>query len=284
MSNTITLKWQRGDGRAFTADGTTFGLVAIEGLDQPNVEVYTQKAAVGDGDLITGKRVGSRVLTCTLKAKQAALGSVLRRAAASFFRAQQTYGIYVTRGGETRYAADCELESMEMPTESTLTPLTVKLSFLLPEGYFLSADSFAKNIAGVEERCGYPYISHEDYGRIYGVYSYAETVYLDNDGDAEAYCRAVFIAKGDVTNPKLIAGDGYVRIIGTLSSGDVLEIDGRTKSVTLNSVNIATQIDRASNFDGIVFALGTNSVGFAADVGSNMLDVYVYYNKRYMSA
>ncbi|MCE5343844.1 MAG: phage tail family protein [Eubacteriales bacterium] len=281
---TITVQWIRGDSQTFTADGTLWGLVAASGLDEPNVEVYTQKAAVGDGDLITGRRIGSRTLEFTLKAKQAALGDVLRRAVTSFFVASQTYDIYVSRSGAKRYAADCQLESVEVPTENPYTPATVKLSFLLPEGYFLSADGFGQNIAGIESRCGYPYAALHGSGRIYGLYAYAQTVYLQNDGDAEAYCRAVMTARGTVTNPKLIAGDGYVRVIVTMHTGDVLIIDGKTKAVTINGHNAATLLDKASRFDGIVFATGVNGVGFTADIGSNLLDVFVFFNKRYLGA
>ena len=190
----------------------------------------------------------------------------------------------MTRYGSQRYAADCRLDSIEIPTDNQYSPITLKLSLLCPEGYFLSADSFGKNIAGVTPRAGWPYAALTSYGRICGVYAYAGTVYLDNDGDADAYCRAVFIALGDVTNPKLIAGDGYVRVICTLHEGDVLLIDGKTKAVTINGANAVTMLDKTSSFAGIVFGIGTNSLGFTADVGSNVLAVNVYYNKRYMGA
>lgn len=280
----ITVQWIRGDSQTFTADGTLWGLVAASGLDEPNVELYTQKAAIGDGDLVTGWRIGSRTLEFTLKAKQASLGDVLRRAVTSFFTGSQSYDIYVSRSGARRYAAACQLQSVEVPTESPCKPATVKLSFLLPEGYFLSVDSFGQNIAGIENRCGYPYAAMQGHGRIYGLYSYAQTVYLQNDGDAEAYCRAVMSARGTVTNPKLIAGDGYVRVLAALSAGDVLEIDGQTKAVTLNGQNASMLLDKTSRFDSIVFATGINGVGFTADIGSNLLDVYVFFNKRYLGA
>ena len=94
----------------------------------------------------------------------------------------------------------------------------------------------------------------------------------------------MFTARGDVANPKLLAGNGFVRVHDSLAIGDVLIIDGRAKSVTLNGVNISNKLDKASDFSGITFAIGTNSVGFTADVGSNLLDVYIYYNKRYTGA
>ena len=109
-------------------------------------------------------------------------------------------------------------------------------------------------------------------------------MFLDNDGDAQAYCKAVLIARGAVANPKLIAGGSYVRVLTTLAQGDVLVVDGKTKTITLNGENASNRIDKKSSFEGIVFALGTNTVGFTADSGSNLLDVYVYYNKRYMGA
>ncbi len=280
----ITVRFVRGDGRTFAVDGSTLGLVTASGLDEPTLEVFAQKAAIGDGDLVTGQRVGSRMLEFTAKARLCALNDVLRRAATSFFIASQTYDIYVARAGARRYAAGCRLDSLAVPTENPYKPITLKLAFLMPEGYFLSVDSFGKNIAGIVPRCGYPYAAPVGRGRVYGAYAFAQTVYLSNDGDAAAYCRAVFAARDEVTNPKLTAGGGYVRVLCTLHRGDVLAVDGLTRSVTLNGENASAMLDRHSSFEGIVFGTGTNAVGFSADIGANALDVYVYFNKRYMGA
>ena len=282
--NSITVTFTRGDGRALAIDGGVLGLVAATGLDRANIEVFTQKSAVGDGDLVTGRRVSSRALEFTAKARQAALNETLRRAITSFFIAAQTYDIHIARYGEARYAERCCLESAEIPTETPLKPITVKLAFVMPDGYFISEDRFGQNIAAVTPRCGYPFAAKKNVGRVYGAYAFAQTVYLDNDGDATAYCKAVFTAKGTVVNPKLTAGSGFVRLLATLHTGDVLVVDGKTKGVTLNGENAATLLDRASSFEGITFALGQNAVGFGADVGANLLAVYVYYNKRYIGA
>ena len=283
MSKT-SIRFVRSDQKTFAIDGSIFGLTAAKGLDEPNIEVFTQKSAVGDGDIVTGQRVGSRTLEFTCKIRNPALNDTMRRFLTSFFVAAKTYDVYVKRSGAQRFAQACRLEGLTINTENQYKPITAKVSMLMPDGYFLSVDSFGRNIAGVEDRCGYPYIATAAHGRIYGLYSFAQTVYLDNDGDAEAYCKAVFTAKGTVTNPKMIAGDGYVRVLTTLSDGDVMIIDGKAKSVTINGANASNLQDKRSNYDGIVFALGTNSIGFSADVGSNVLDVYVYYNKRYLGA
>ena len=280
----ILINFVRSDGRAMAIDDTTLSLVDADGLDKANIEVFTEKAAVGDGDMVTGQRVGSREIEFTARALNPALNEVLRRAWTSFFVANRTYDVYVTRYGDRRFAMGCYLDSFEIPVDNQYVPITLKIDLLCPEGYWLSVDSFGKNIAGVTDRLGYPFISLAGYGRLYGIYTYAGTVYLDNDGDAEAYCKAVFTALSSVTNPKLIAGDGFVRVLTTMTAGDVLIIDGRTKSVTINGANAATLLDRESSFAGIVFGLGTNSVSFTADVGSNALAVNIYYNKRYLGA
>lgn len=280
----LYLKFVRSDGREMLVRDDVWGITAMKGLDKPEITVFTQKNALRDGDVVTGSRVGARPIEIELTARNAALNDVLRRAATSFFTLGKTYDLYVTRYGEERFARECWLEGFDIPTERTAVRIVAKIDLLCPEGYFLSADSFSKNIAAIEPRCGYPYIAHEDCGRIYGVYSFAETVYLDNDGDAEAYCQAVFIAKGDVTNPRLNAGDGFVRLLTVMHDGDVLIVDGRNMSVKLNGVNMSNLLDKDSSFDDLVFAVGTSTVGFTADIGSNLLDVYIYYNKRYMGA
>lgn len=280
----ITVKFLRSDGRSMIIDDITMLLMSAEGLDSPTVEVFSEKLAIGDGDLITGTRVGSREIEFKAKVKYASLNDTLRRAWTSFFTVRHTYDVYVTRTSPARYAPECQLDSFKIPTENCGEPIEINVTLICPGGYWLSVDSFGKNIAGVEARAGWPWIAQSGYGRIYGIYSYAGTVYIDNDGDADAYCQAVFVAQGDVTNPKLISGDGYVRVLTSMAEGDVLIIDGKSKSVTLNGVNAATLLDKGSSFDGIVFGIGTNTIAFTADVGSNVVAVNVYYNKRYMGA
>ena len=51
-----------------------------------------------------------------------------------------------------------------------------------------------------------------------------------------------------------------------------------------NSANAAALLDKASDFSSLAFATGTNTIGYTADVGANVLDVYVYYNKRFLGA
>lgn len=278
----ILIRFVRDDAKTYAIDDTTLGLVSASGLDEPNIEIYKQSLATVDGDIITGTRVGSRIIDLTAKIKNTALNEIMRRLTTSFFSPAHTYEMYVTRGEETRYAKECHVDSLEIPTENQNARLTIKIAMLMPEGYWLSLDSFGENIAGVTPRCGYPYISYAPYGRIYGVYAYAGTVYLDNDGDSEAFCQAVFTANGAVTNPKIITSKGYVRVIGSMVAGDILIIDGQKKSVTLNGVNVSNKLDRKSDFSGLIFDIGTNSIAFSADTGSISLDVNIYYNKRYL--
>ena len=151
------------------------------------------------------------------------LNDPLRRAITAFFSPAQSFQVYIHRADGVRFADGCRLESLQIPTENIHTPLTVTLSLLMPEGYFLSADGFGKNIAAIEPRCGYPYAAQAGIGRIYGLYAFAQTVYLDNDGDAQAYLKAVFSARGTVTNPKLMAG-GISEALVTTMQGLVVAV------------------------------------------------------------
>ena len=57
--SSVSITFVRGDSRTFAIDGNVLGLVSATGLDKANVEVFTQKSAIGDGDIVTGQRVGS---------------------------------------------------------------------------------------------------------------------------------------------------------------------------------------------------------------------------------
>lgn len=288
MNKNVSVRIVRDDNKEFLIDGTDWNIPSggLEGFGMFENNIITADYAAGDGGFITSKRLGVKDRTITAKSRIVHLNEILRRAATSFFRPGANYKVYVTYMGETRW---CEgvIHAFSLPAENIHRKMTMMVTFLSPDPYLKSYDDFGKNIAEVVGMSGFPYLCSVTPGTIQGTTAgrrfFAEKVLLENDGDVEAYCKVVIRASGDVTNPKITVNDHYVKVLDVMKANDVIIMDftQRPPRITKNGINCVGKCDRTSDFDKMSLAVGNSEVSFAADYGSNLLDVSIYYNKQY---
>lgn len=273
----------RSDGRTFAIDGSPLGLVELTGVDAPTVEVFTEKNAVGDGDVVTGQRVAARNITIRAKARSTRQGRQLRALAGAFFNPSFTFDAAVTYGGVTRTARGCRLKALALPTANVYAPLEIMLTLLCPTGYLDGGGLHGEDLNSITPRLGWPFVSLCASGFVFGVHNYSKTITVNNTGDGPTWARAVFTLTGadTVENPRLTRGDAFVRVLCTLSPGDRLEIDTEKRTVRLNGRNALHLVDRKSSFQRMEMAMGNNTIGFDADTHDNQLSVRVYYAIRY---
>lgn len=286
MSNKVKIKILRSDGREFIADGSvngeaSWGITAIEGIGSLEFENFTEKKAVGDGDIIKGTRVKSREISIVTKAKNAALNKILRREAISFFNNKYSFRLYVTYQGETMWI-DGIIEGLSIPNDNLREQQRVDVSFFCKDPYMKSVDAFGYDIAAIDPLWTFEEIDDPDWGEPFDSYNFAKSVDITNDGDVETYCTSIIRATGEVKNPKFIHNDAYIRFIDDLVTNDVVEIDIENRKVLKNGKNALAKIDRNSNFVGMVFPVGDNVVSYDADSGETNMSVTLYFNKLYM--
>lgn len=287
-SKKVSVRIVRSDDKEFLIDGTDWAIPSdgLDGFGLFENEINTVGHGVGDGGIVTSKRIGVKDRTITAKSRSLYLGEILRRTACSFFKPGENYKVYVTYMGETRWFEGV-IHKFNLPAENVYRKMTMTVTFLSPDPHLKSYDDFGKNIAEVVGMCAFPYLCNVTDGYTQGVTAgrrcFAEKVELDNDGDVEAYCKAVFRASGDVQNPKLMINDSYVRVLDDMVAGDVIIMDfaQRPPRITKNGVNCVGKCDRTSDFYGMNLVVGNSAVSFSADGGSNLLDVSIYYNKLY---
>lgn len=285
MTN-VYLRIVRSDGKEFIADGklsgdADWGITKLDGIGTITPENFTEDKAVGDGEIVNGKRFKGRTISFSFLAKNIFMNKVLRRAAVSFFNSKYDFAVYVTYQGVTRWI-DGVLDAIEIPSDSLRVQQSVSGEFRCPDPLFKSVDSFGADIAAITPLWTFEEIDDPDWGEPFDSYNYSKSVEITNDGDAEAYCRVVIRATGNVTNPKFMHGDAYIRIIDTMESGDVIEIDIINRKITKNGKNILVKIDRKSNFVDMAFSVGDNVVSYDADVGETEMSVTLFYNKLYL--
>lgn len=271
----------RSDGRTLRVDDKLLGVNTLEGLGKPAIEIFTEKRAVGNGDVVTGKRVGARQITIRASARVHGQNAAMRKMVSDFFHSNYTYDAEFHYDGVTRTAENCELKASDLPTENIHRNFRFTVTLLCPSGFLTGGGLNGQNLNAVRGGFGFPYVSLVDFGFNYGVFLFQREVDVYNDGAAPTDLRAVMTTRGEVVNPAVYHGDDYVRVLTTLNVGDRLEIDVGNRSVRLNGQNAITLVDRHSNFQGMQLVLGENTIGFGADSGDNLLDVSVYWAKQY---
>lgn len=293
MDKTVKIRIIRSDEKEFKIDGSDWRILSdgLEGFGTFENDISTVDNAIGNGGIITSARLGVKDRTITAKSRNPLLNDVLRREAMSFFNPTFNYKIYLTYMGITRW---CEgmVYRYSLPTENVNKTMTLKITFLSPDPFMRSYDDFGKDIASVSG-CGFPYLcAAPNQGAAQaaptGIFNFAQKVLLENDGDVDTYCRAVFKANGLVTDPVLYMGEEYnvyVRVNTTMRTGDIIEMDFAANPPTIkkNGVNFVGHCDRTSSFDEMILKVGSTAVHFGAEVGSNNLQVSLYYNKLYAS-
>lgn len=286
MDKEVKVRIVRSDNKEFNINGSDWKLLEIDGFGEFENDINVVDKAVGDGGIITSSRIGTKDRTIVAKSINKHLNDVLRREADSFFNPKLTYKVYLTYMGITRWA-EGSLYKYHLPNGNIHRTMTLSVTFLFPNPYLKSFEDFGKDIASITPMIGFPYICNISPGMpegiTGGIYNFARQVVLENDGAVETYCRAVFVAKGNVTNPALIIGDNYVKVLDTMQEGDVIEMDFTNSPPTVkkNGKNIIGKCDRKSSFDAMILNKGDTTIQFDADNGTNLLQVSIYYNKLY---
>lgn len=279
----VAARFVRSDGVELVADGSDWLITAVNGADAPAYELFKKDNGAGNGATITGKRVKCRDLQLDATTLSVQNNPVLREAAVSFFNPVYTYKVFLTYMGRTRWIA-AELSAFKAPSEKVNVPQTFSAYFLAETPFWQSVDDFGQDIAAITPRWGFPYMDHPDLGVLVDVANFARKVTFDYDGNVTAFPTITITADAPVTNPKIINGSAFVRLIDELTAGDVVVITTAPQHIriTKNGQNVLNKVDRASNFAGLALQPGTNVYSFAADYGDNSMHVVIRYNKQYL--
>lgn len=281
MDTDVIARIVRSDEAELVVDETDWGLTAIDGADAAKYELFTEKNGFGDGDTLTGKRVAARDLELKAAVMDAGRNAELRQRAKRFFNPKYTYRVYLTYMGTTAWV-EAELEAFQAPSKQIVLPQEFSVYFLATDPYWKSVDDFGQDIAAITPRWGFPYMDHPDYGVLVDIANFERSVNFIYDGDAPSYPVITLTADDRVTNPKIVNGSAFVRLIDELEKGDVVELSTRPPRIEKNGQNVLNKVDRSSNFAGLAMQPGTNVYRYEADYGDNSLHVVIRYYKQYL--
>lgn len=295
MIGDVTVRIVRSDGREFNLGNEDWRIPndGLENFANLAYQVSSDEIPAYDGAIITNKRVSSQDRTVKAEIVKPSKNAELRAEAIAFFNPKYSFECYVTYMGRTRH---CEGEQIgfSCPTANIYQKGTLTWTILCPNPYMLSEGLYGKDLAQIEPRFGFPFMSFlppqeegqrlTNTGFLASIHVFDKNVALINDGDVPSGMRVVLTARDEVVNPYIRIGKGYVRIIKTLKEGDVIELDAssRPPTVNLNGKNAMNLVDRNSSILNMMIEVGETDIEYDADDGSLNLSVVVYYKKQYL--
>lgn len=125
-------------------------------------------------------------------------------------------------------------------------------------------------------------------GVIFGLRKPSLIVAIENKGSVDVGMKIVFRANGTLTNPMLINVNTqkYFKINKTLEAGEQVEIDtviGQKKiQGIMNGIRSNYFKYRDLDSEWLQLAVGSNLFRYDADANASNLEVYIYYNNKYL--
>ena len=146
----VQIRAVRSDGQVFEYHGDDWGIVSVEGIDFPEIEIFKSNRGYGNGSIITGKRKKARQIDIEAREEEKLNNVEDRARAIGFHNSNYTFDLYLTYMGVTRIAKDCQLESAR-----EVFPLTGRYARQFaahrhPESDLLSEESASANFTDTD--------------------------------------------------------------------------------------------------------------------------------------
>jgi len=249
-------------------------LINIEGISSSEYSVDIVNNAQFDGGSVKSKRVESRLITITAEYPSTEDTETRRQNLIRFLNPYLTGKLYVNYSGVKR-VINYEVAGFKDSRENLYDPLKFIINLICPNPFFKDEREFSKNMAGKINSITVPF-NIPARGMIMSAKVLRQEATIINNGDKDTGLIISFIAKGEVSNPKIenLTTGKFLRIVVDLMPGDILTINTNkgTKRIELNGKNISQKMDRSSSF--IDMQVGENVLKYSADKGYTNLNVY----------
>ena len=251
-----------------------YKLINIEGISSSEYSVDIVNNAQFDGGTVKSKRVESRLITITAEYPSTEDTETRRQNLIRFFNPYLTGKLYVNYSGVKR-VINYEVAGFKDSRENLYDPLKFIINLICPNPFFKDEREFSKNMAGKINSITVPFTIPAN-GMIMSAKVLRQEATIINNGDKDTGLIISFMAKGEVSNPKIenLTTGKFLRIVVDLMPGDILTINTNkgTKRIELNGKNISQKMDRSSSF--IDMQVGENILKYSADKGYTNLNVY----------
>lgn len=290
----VTVEVRRSDGQTFRVGSGTGWKIPNDGLKDWNVmehEVSTAANVLTDGSSLVSKRLGEK--DRTLKAVYCDVDADNERARAiAFFNPKFAFEAYVSYRGRTRWCGGEQI-GFKVSTDNVYAKPEITWTLLCLDPYMKDPDGNESAFGDSVPMLGWPYVSYADEeglgyppGLVAGVLVFDGLNSIVNGGDVETEYKVRIEAEGKLVNPTINKDGRFVRMLLTLSAGDVLEIDFESAppKVTKNGQNVIHYASRDSAFTKMAMQVGKNVFSFTVDNEENrsLAKVQVLFHEKFL--
>ncbi len=270
-NNKLSIRAVRSDGEIFDYESDTqkgWHLTKIEGLDFPNLEIFTEDRGFGNGSIITGKRKEARDID--LKSRCSFTSKSERERVIGFHNNNYSFDLYINYMGILRIAKGCELKSSKCPTDNIYTPLNLTVGYIHPESDLISNESTNVGFYNVDPMWHVTRAYTPNGGSLaFGVISQTLNKYIDYTGSENTYITAKLEMNESVVGMNITVNDKTLKINHSFSVGDILVVDSEWKQVELNGVEMSPNDYNGEVLPELILTFGDNNISFLDDAGDN---------------
>ena len=258
----IKVKAIRSDGETFHYSNTLWKMLALEGVDAPEIEIFKENRGLGNGAIITNLRKKARQVKLVSRLKDMNVDSTERKKVIAFHNASYTYTLEVTYLDVTRDIKECRLEAFSYPTGKTHLSPQLTVEFLSPYAVLFADFTDTEQMFSVmpmwfSDRT----YAVESYPRLYGIEARETEKSIIYNGSEPAPLIVTITASGLITeNIEIDLNDIVFSVDCDLESGDVLKIDAENYDVYKNDVLLSPSLYTSETFSNMALAIGNNVI------------------------
>lgn len=271
MSNkTVLVKAVRNDGEVFNYHDSDWGIISLEGVDFPVIEIFKSNRGYGNGSIITGKRKQSRQINIKAQEQNKLNNAEDRARAIGFHNSNYTFDLHITYMGVTRIAKDCQLEAASLPNDNVWKRLNLTVSYLHPESDLLGENSESTNFTDTDPLWHVTRAYVPEGGTLaFGVINHSTSKVINYLGSEDTYVHVTVEATGLVEGMNIEINGVNMHIDVTMTEGEKLDVDSETKTVKLNGEDVAPANYNGEQLPKLILTYGDNTVKVEADDGGN---------------
>ena len=272
--------------RTIELDNTKYKIIAIDGIDYPELDISTNPNAHYDGCVVDSNRVDKRIIT--INADYCGNNKEIeRKNLISFFNPKLDFNIIIDYC-ENKKAAQCRINDFKAEINNIHDILNFEIELLCVDPYLHDVDEVKQEVALWRPAFHFPLIIPKDKGIIMGYREPSLIANLINTGDVPIGIKVDFIATGTVINPSIfnVNTREFIKINTTMQAGDKITVNTRTgeKQIILNRNGVETNILNLLDLDSTFLHAekGDNLYRYDADNGLNALQISIYFNPSYL--
>lgn len=283
----VAKKYSKSGAATFEYEAGDWKITAIEGIDAPTIELFKSPRGIGDGDLLTGSRLHSRLITIKARLANISNYEAQRNAILSFHDVRAKYKLEITYLGRTVETEMCAIEAISYPT------INVYKSPEFVVGFFAADPGFYS-----------PSEEHIEFAKTVGLWhvtrAYADSlpfsyvkpindVLLNYTGTDFAGVKLKITLSERAQKLVIKVNEQAFTVLDNskypLNIGDRIVLDSANKQITYNGRSLSLAELRKTPLSKIVLEPGDNFIAVLKDTNDTPLNasITLNYRERFLS-